>query len=37
MVNYKISVIGEVTRPGTVKISNEKSRISWKLWLWQMI
>ena len=24
MVNYKISVIGEVTRPGTFTISNEK-------------
>ena len=27
MVNYKISVIGEVARPGTFTISNEKVNI----------
>lgn len=36
MVNYKISVIGEVTRPGTFTISNEKS-IYWRRLLWQGI
>ena len=36
MVNYKISVIGEVARPGTFTISNEKVNLLEAL-LWLVI